>query len=370
VTPTLAGRVQTRLALALLPGLPVALAVAGLLDDLTTGRALSTLLAVTVLGLGWDAAYQRLQDQRWDRDWPRLFTLLSWVPEALGSWLVLHLLGAAAPLGSHLVLVTLVWGAALLARAAVLPVLLPRWRHDGHRLLGARAPRAATSPGQQRSHRSSFNLGGLTLRPGAPRLAAVALFAAVVAAVVLLPPMLGNDQQASSSADPRLTDGEEQQAVHVQRAARLRTWDTTKRVLPAYVEFPAARVDTRLGMTLMKENGALVTPDPAHAAWYGEGAAPGQRGPAVVIGSTDAVFKGLADVERGQHLRVVRTDGSRVDFAVDRVATVDAASFPTREVYGATRRPLLRLIGYDEESGRNTIVFAHAAWVTAARAED
>lgn len=365
MTPTLAGRMQTRLALALLPGVPVALAGAGLLGHATIGSALATLLAFAVLGLGWDTAYQSLQDQRWDRDWPRLFTLLSWAPEAFGSWLVLHLLGAAVPMGTHLLLFTLLWGAALLARVVVLPVLLPHRRHDGHRLLGVRPARPTST--EEPSHRSALGLDSLGLRPGTPRFAAVALFAAVVGAVVLLPPMLGHDRQASSSADQRLTQGEEQQAVRVEQTRRLRTWDTTKRVLPAYVEFPAAGVDTRLGMTLMKQNGALVTPDPAHAAWYGEGAAPGQRGPAVVIGSTDAVFRRIAEVKRGQHLRIVRTDGSRVDFAVDRVATVDTSAFPTREVYGATRRPLLRLIGYDEKSGRNTIVFAHAAWVTTAR---
>ncbi|GGO90469.1 hypothetical protein GCM10011584_22310 [Nocardioides phosphati] len=384
MTPTLAGRVQTRLALALVPGVPVALAAAGLLDHLTLGRALIGLLVITVLGLVWDAAYQALQDRRWDRDWPPLLTLLSWVPEACASWLALNALGSAAPRGTHLVFFTLLWSAALLVRAAVLPVLLPHWRHEGQRLVvararaaipaPARAPEATTTAEEPAAEEAparsrGFSLGALGLRPGTPRFATVALFVGVFGAVLLLAPLLGHDTPPPA-ADPRLTHGEEHQAMKVERVRRLHAWDTTKRVLPAYVEFPAAGVDTRLGMTLMKENGVLVTPDPRHAAWYGQGAAPGQRGPAVVIGSTDAIFQGLAHAKAGQQLRVVRTDGSRVAFTVDRVMTVDARAFPTQEVYGATRRPLLRLVGYDAESGRNTIVFAHAAWVTAAPMED
>lgn len=371
MTPTLAGRLQTRLALALVTGLPVALATAGLLDRLTISGALIGLLGVTVLGLGWDAAYTSLQDRRWDRDWPRLFTLLSWAPEGFGSWLTLDLLGAAAPLGTHLVLFTALWVAALVAQGTVLPVLLPHWRHDGRRLAGVRTPAvpaavpvdAPTHAATPASRRPRPGIGALAQRPGLPRLATLALFAAVIAAVVLLAPLLGKEK-GTSSADARLTHGEEHQAAEVEQPTRRRDWDTTKRVLPSAVAFPGAGLSTKLGMTLMKEDGVLVTPDPDHAAWYGQGAAPGQRGPAVVIGSTDSVFTGLDKARRGQQIRIVRADGSRVAFVVDRVARVDARSFPTQEVYGADRRPLLRLVGYDEESGRNTIVFAHAAWVT------
>lgn len=361
MTPTLTGRLQTRLALALVPGLPVALAAAGLLSGLTLGGALTGLLAITVLGLGWDAAYQSLQDRRWDRDWPRLFTLLSWAPEAFGSWFVLDLLGAAAPLDTHLALFTALWSAALLAQGAVLPVLLPHWRHEGRRLVGVPTAKPAPAPAEAPTHAAAAS--GRGLRAGVPRLAALALFATVIGAVVLLAPLLGKDDPASTNA--RLAHGEEHQTAQVQQPTRRRDWDTTKRVLPASVEYPAAGLSTKLGMTLMKENGVLITPDPDHAAWYGQGAAPGQRGPAVVIGSTDTIFKGLEKARRGQQIRVVRTDGSRVAFVVDRVTTVDARSFPTQKVYGADRRPLLRLIGYDEASGRNTIVFAHAAWVMA-----
>lgn len=419
MTPTLAGRLQTRLALAVVPGLPAAVFAAATLDKLPPGDALTGLGVITLLGFGWDAAHQAIQDRRWDRDWPRVFTLASWAPEAFGSWLVLEVLGAAAPLGTHLAFFTLLWVTALLFRVAVLPVLLPRWRHEGQRLVGANstatladaepaeaaeapeetpAPEPATAKGpSRRGAPRRASLGALGLQPSTTRLAAVALFLGIVGALVLLAPMLGDKDDDAVTAEARLTTSDGAQSVNTKLSPHVhedgevhlhdedgtgvpaasggggadeKGWDTTKRVVPAYIEFEAADLATPLKMTLMKPDGVLVTPNPETAAWFGQGAAPGQRGPAVVIGSTDAVFRGIANAERGQKLRVIRADRSEVTFVVDSVATVDARDFPTQKVYGANPEPLLRLVGFDETSGRNTIVFAHAVTMKQSPAED
>lgn len=419
MTPTLAGRLQTRLALAVVPGLPAAAFAAATLDKLPPGDALTGLGIITLLGFGWDAAHQAIQDRRWDRDWPRIFTLASWAPEAFGSWLVLDVLGAGAPLGTHLAFFTLLWSTALLFRVVVLPVLLPRWRHEGQRLLGAGAPMtkpaaalasttqptaespapepeaAPKGPSRRGAPRRS-GLGALGIQPATGRLAAVALLLGIVGALVLLAPLIG-DKDEPVTAEARLTTSDGAQSVNTKlsphvhedgevhlhdedgsgvpaaaggRGGDEKDWDTTKRVVPAYIEFEAADLATPLKMTLMKPDGVLVTPNPETAAWFGQGAAPGQRGPAVVIGSTDAVFEGIADAERGQKLRVIRADRSEVTFVVDSVTTVDARDFPTQKVYGANPEPLLRLVGFDETSGRNTIVFAHAVSMKQSPAED
>lgn len=422
MTPTIAGRLQTRLALAVVPGLPAAAFAAATLDKLPPGDALTGLGIITLLGFGWDAAHQAIQDRRWDRDWPRIFTLASWVPEAFGSWLVLEVLGAAAPLGTHLAFFTLLWGAALVFRVAVLPVLLPRWRHEGQRLVGTSArttptaavaeepaaavteepvtvspaPEPATKGPARRGTPKRSGLGTLGIQPATGRLAALALFFGVVGALVLLAPLLG-DKDEPVTAEARLTTSDGAQSVNTKLSPHVhedgevhlhdedgtgvpaasggggadeKGWDTTKRVVPAYIDFEAADLATPLKMTLMKPDGVLVTPNPETAAWFGQGAAPGQRGPAVVIGSTDAVFKGIANAERGQKLRVIRADRSEVTFVVDSVTTVDARDFPTQKVYGANPDPLLRLVGFDETSGRNTIVFAHAVSMKQSPAED
>lgn len=373
MTPTLAGRLQTRLALSLLIGVPLSLLAAILLGALGPGDALRGLAVITVLGLGWDLLHQAVQERRWDRDWPRLLTMLSWLPEAAASWLALRALDAAARPAGHLVFFTIVWGGLLVARATLLPVLLPRWRHQGQRLTGAlpvavgtaaARPAAGTAPTTS-PRRLDISTALPGLRAGHRQFATLALLVGVVGSVVFLAPLFDREPTRPAAGDAaRADNGSVQDAMSAGMAhqgTRDRTWNTHHRVRPTSLEFPAARVSTSLDRARLNHAGVLVTPDPAKAAWYGRGAAPGQRGPAVLIGSVDDVFAGLDRAAPGQSLAVVRADGSRVFFTVNRVLEVDARSFPTKSVYdGDAREPLLRLVGYDDSSGRTTIVFARA----------
>ncbi len=130
-----------------------------------------------------------------------------------------------------------------------------------------------------------------------------------------------------------------------------------------------------LGLGL-NEDGTVAVPRPEQAreaAWYDGSAAPGQPGPAVVLGHVDsarlpggrAVFWRLGEVRAGDRVDVLRADGITARFTVDTVVTVAKDRFPTEAVYGPTRAPELRLItcggtytggrGYDS----NVIVFAH-----------
>ena len=89
--PTLLGRLQTRVVLlavigglmtaALAPVLPVA---APLVDRYRA--AFVVLVAVAILGLGWELIYQFLMQWRWEKDWPTLFGLLTLVPEGGLVW--------------------------------------------------------------------------------------------------------------------------------------------------------------------------------------------------------------------------------------------------------------------------------------------
>ncbi|GAA2450781.1 class F sortase [Streptomyces glaucus] len=107
--------------------------------------------------------------------------------------------------------------------------------------------------------------------------------------------------------------------------------------------------------------------------WYEAGAAPGQAGPAVVLGHADsaalpggrAAFYALGAVREGDRVEVDRADGSTARFAVDAVTVVAKSRFPTRAVYGPTDTAQLRLItcggAYSGASGyrANVIVYAH-----------
>ena len=107
--------------------------------------------------------------------------------------------------------------------------------------------------------------------------------------------------------------------------------------------------------------------------WYSAGPAPGQQGPAVVLGHVDspqgpAVFARLEELRPGDRIEVTRADASTAVFVVDRSISVPQQGFPTAEVYGPTPDAELRLIicdgSYDRAAGRyehNLVVFATLA---------
>jgi hypothetical protein len=107
------------------------------------------------------------------------------------------------------------------------------------------------------------------------------------------------------------------------------------------------------------------------------GVAPGQVGPAIIIGHVDGspatdggphqqgIFLHLRELRAGDKIEVKRVDGSTVFFQVYRSIQVAKTGFPSQEVYGNTATPELRLItcsgqfvggqfGYND----NIIVFA------------
>lgn len=140
---------------------------------------------------------------------------------------------------------------------------------------------------------------------------------------------------------------------------------------PVVLDIPALEVRERLIGLRKQRNGLLQVPaDPQRAGWYSEGAAPGDPGPAVLVGHVDSyrgpgVFAGLKRMRKGDLVHVRRADGTRASFRVTLVRTYAKRSFPTKLVYVGDGRPSLRLItcggAFDEASGHylsNTVVFA------------
>jgi LPXTG-site transpeptidase (sortase) family protein len=116
-----------------------------------------------------------------------------------------------------------------------------------------------------------------------------------------------------------------------------------------------------------------VPPLAAHnlTGWYRYGPAPGQRGPAVILGHVDSltgisVFYYLKDLHAGDKVYVRLADGKVATFAVDGVQKVSKDAFPTASIYGKASYPSLRLITcggpFDKATGHyldNIIVYAH-----------
>jgi hypothetical protein len=101
MTPTLSGRIQTRIVLvAIVGGLwtliisPVLPGRGGAPLDVVYEATFTALLLVGVLGVLWELLYHGLQQFRWEKDWPTLFGLVLGIPEGI---LVFVLLRAGVP---------------------------------------------------------------------------------------------------------------------------------------------------------------------------------------------------------------------------------------------------------------------------------
>ncbi|MFF5300179.1 class F sortase [Streptomyces sp. NPDC013161] len=142
---------------------------------------------------------------------------------------------------------------------------------------------------------------------------------------------------------------------------------------PDRIRITAIHVNAPLMGLKLTSAGSLDVPPAAKknlAGWYEAGTTPGETGTAVVAGHVDnadgpAVFYDLGALKKGNTIELDRLDGSVALFTVDAVEVYQASRFPDQKVYGAARRPELRVItcggGYSRATGYqgNVVVFAH-----------
>ncbi|MFF7985963.1 class F sortase [Streptomyces sp. NPDC007901] len=142
---------------------------------------------------------------------------------------------------------------------------------------------------------------------------------------------------------------------------------------PTRIRIPAIHVNAPLMGLSLTPAGSLDVPPAGEknlAGWYEAGTAPGEIGTAIVAGHVDntegpAVFYDLGALKRGATIEVDRQDKAVAVFTVDAVEVYQARDFPDEKVYGAARRPELRVItcggGYSRTTGYqgNVVVFAH-----------
>ena len=140
---------------------------------------------------------------------------------------------------------------------------------------------------------------------------------------------------------------------------------------PVALTIPALEIDTRLSGLRKNLDGSLQVPaDPLRAGWYSQGPAPGDDGPAVIVGHVDSrlgpgIFAQLDTLTVGDQIDIRRADGSVVTFVVQSMETVAKRDFPTEAVYIGDGTTSLRLItcgGQFDAKARsylsNVIVFA------------
>jgi len=147
MTPTLSGRLQTRVFILATVGLVWTLIVTPFLPE-TGGVSLGdvyevtlgVLLSVGVVGLGWELLYHFLQQFRWEKDWPTLFGFFNGFNEGLLLWLLLEA-GAIpwvdrdVPFSTFAFHFGTTWLVVWLFLNGPMRVVLPRWRFRGGAIL-------------------------------------------------------------------------------------------------------------------------------------------------------------------------------------------------------------------------------------------
>ncbi len=146
------------------------------------------------------------------------------------------------------------------------------------------------------------------------------------------------------------------------------------RSVPVSVRIPAIGVSAPVMKLGKNPDGTVQVPPLADhnlTGWYQYGPAPGQPGPAVILGHVDSVtgisvFYHLKDLRRGDRIYVTLADEKVAAFAVDGVQKAAKDAFPTAAVYAEGDYPGLRLITcggpFDPTNGHyldNIVIYAH-----------
>lgn len=206
-----------------------------------------------------------------------------------------------------------------------------------------------------------------------PLRAYVVVLVHIVAVLMLAVWALGNAVAPDNRATVTAVDGA---AGEPERPATLEPVERGGGEAPAPtgVQMPTVDIAADTIAVGTENDGSLEVPgDPRISGWWSGGAAPGERGAAVIVGHVDSrkgpgAFFRLGDLTAGEAVTVDRADGTSVGFRVDRIERHPKDNFPTSAVYDHTRQPTLRLItcsGEFDPRGRsyeeNTIVFLELA---------
>jgi hypothetical protein len=169
MTPTLEGRLQTRIFLAVTVGVlwtavivPFLPEPAGVSVAMSYSMAFGSLVLMAGYGMVWEHLYHGLQQWRWDKDWPSVFALLTVLNEAPLVWLLDHLFpvmsgpmagmsGSTAVLSGSIGLsspyfpgfathIGTTWVLIWLFSQGPMRVICVRWRFEGGRIVSSGLP--------------------------------------------------------------------------------------------------------------------------------------------------------------------------------------------------------------------------------------
>jgi hypothetical protein len=145
VTPTLFGRIQTRIFLVAVVGSLWTLVVTPLLPGggaagVPYSMTFAILLVVGVAGILWEFVYHGLQQFRWEKDWPTILGLLTGINAGVVVWFLVEAgvapgIDDGVPGATFLWHFTTTWLVIFLYVNGPMRVPFVRWRFRGGRLL-------------------------------------------------------------------------------------------------------------------------------------------------------------------------------------------------------------------------------------------
>lgn len=142
MTPTLIGRIQSRIFLLATVGLLWTVIVTPILPRAGASlgevyaATLTALLLVALVGIAWELLYHFIQQYRWEKDWPILFGLLTGIPEGIVTYILIALIFDPTPSGLTFFLhFFTTWVLVWLVAVGPFRVFLLRWRFRGGRIL-------------------------------------------------------------------------------------------------------------------------------------------------------------------------------------------------------------------------------------------
>lgn len=120
---------------------------------------------------------------------------------------------------------------------------------------------------------------------------------------------------------------------------------------PIRIAIPSIDVRAPVHNVGLADNGSIAVPPlerHEEAGWFDRGPTPGEFGPAIIVGHTDArggpsVFNNLRKLKPGARVEVTRRDRTVAIFEVNTIERFGKSKLPDR-VYGDFSRPGLRLI--------------------------
>jgi Sortase domain len=146
------------------------------------------------------------------------------------------------------------------------------------------------------------------------------------------------------------------------------------RVAPTQVIIPAIGVNAAIVPVATDSVGALEVPPLTEenvTGWWDGGYAPGQDGPAVIVGHVDSAVAGplvFWDLGRMVPGQTIEIEPGNLWFVVTGTQEISKSAFPTQQVYGPTAVPTLRLIScggaFDSATGHyvdDIVVYAQLA---------